>query len=455
MFNRNRHLNIFEHYQSAGTLPIENNISRGFAIILESYPFVLDRFIDYVNRKCTEYSKEVQVSKPEKSEDFDVGFQQTIKQIAAAYSDLSTIVGITLTTADDFASDTKNEGTNSDLITDIVVVVGDAAIVIEVKKNQTNAQQQLSQQIGSLIKELSPQGNMGNIRSATLSGTWEEILISILQNSLALLREDRQGVLAQYLQHLELRYQNWFPIKKLSEIEITEGNAALIDKRTTALIQNCCKNPDDAKKYSGRYIIPIDNNYATEAQVSVNYETKAIEVETWVGDTKSQGFIYFTKIAKDIQWIYDTQLGVGAQYYLMCVRPYFRFAHFQSTITTEFLKSDYCNANYETDINKRLALWQKVSREWKRDEWPKLKSLLMKEFDGIIDNDRFVERFNNNFEQSNRSYVHVSLGFWVTISIPYDAVCKKENVSSLGGKKKDALAELVNTIVSKVMNKIA
>jgi len=437
-----------------GTLPIENNVSRGFAIILESYPLVLDRFIDYVNRKCTEDNKEVQISKPEKSEDFDVGFQQTIKQIAAAYSDLSIIVGITLTTADDFASDTKDDDTNSNLITDIVVLVSDAAIVIEVKRNQTNAQQQLSQQIGSLINELSPQGNTGNIRSATLSGTWEEIL-SILQNSLALLHEDRRGVLAQYLQHLELRYQNWFPIKKLTEIEIAEGNAALIDKRITALIQNCCKNPDDAKKYSGRYIIPIDNNYATEAQVSVNYETKDVEVEMWVGDTKSQGFRYFTKIAKDLQWIYDTQLGVGAQQYPMCVRPYFRFAHFQSTITTEFLDSAFCDTNYETDINRWLALWQKVSREWKLDEWPRLKTVLTKELDGIIDNDRFLDRFDVNFEQSNRSYVHVSLGFWITVSIPYDVVCKKENASLLGLKKKDALAELVNTLILKVINKTA
>jgi hypothetical protein len=32
MFNNNLHLNIFEHYTQKGSLPVENNVSRGLAI---------------------------------------------------------------------------------------------------------------------------------------------------------------------------------------------------------------------------------------------------------------------------------------------------------------------------------------------------------------------------------------------------------------------------------------
>lgn len=45
MFNNNRHLNIFEHYTQKGSLPIENNVSRGLAILFNENPLVLDRFI--------------------------------------------------------------------------------------------------------------------------------------------------------------------------------------------------------------------------------------------------------------------------------------------------------------------------------------------------------------------------------------------------------------------------
>ena len=77
------------------------------------------------------------------------------------------------------------------------------------------------------------------------------------------------------------------------------------------------------------------------------------------------------------------------------------------------------------------------------------------DFDGIIDSGRFLGDFDTYFEKSNRTYVHVSLGFWVTITIPYDVVCKKENEGALSGvKMKDELAELVKMIVTKTMNRI-
>ena len=41
----NRHMNIFESYTQSGNLPIENNISRIFAILLQEYPSLLMLFI--------------------------------------------------------------------------------------------------------------------------------------------------------------------------------------------------------------------------------------------------------------------------------------------------------------------------------------------------------------------------------------------------------------------------
>jgi hypothetical protein len=39
--NMNKHLNLFHHYNQSGSIPIENNISRGLAIILQEEPGLL------------------------------------------------------------------------------------------------------------------------------------------------------------------------------------------------------------------------------------------------------------------------------------------------------------------------------------------------------------------------------------------------------------------------------
>ena len=64
MFKNNRHLNIFEHYTQKGSLPIENNVSRGLAILLDQDSLLLDRFIDYINEKCADKEPSCVVPKP-------------------------------------------------------------------------------------------------------------------------------------------------------------------------------------------------------------------------------------------------------------------------------------------------------------------------------------------------------------------------------------------------------
>lgn len=90
MFNNNRHLNIFEHYTQKGSLPIENNVSRGLVIILNQNSLVLDRLIDNINAKCSDKKSTCTVPKPQKLSD---------KEIVQSYPNPQNIVGLTLTTS--------------------------------------------------------------------------------------------------------------------------------------------------------------------------------------------------------------------------------------------------------------------------------------------------------------------------------------------------------------------
>ena len=47
----NVHMNIFHHYTQSGSLPIENNISRGWAILLQEYPALLFMFLEKIRKE--------------------------------------------------------------------------------------------------------------------------------------------------------------------------------------------------------------------------------------------------------------------------------------------------------------------------------------------------------------------------------------------------------------------
>jgi hypothetical protein len=179
MLNNNRHLNMFEYYTQKGSLPIENNVSRGLAILLNQNSLLLDRFIDYVNGKCLDKKSTCAVPKPQKFTDKEIGIQQQITKIVQSYPNPQYIVGITLTTSSPISMIENKHDDNNGLITDIVVSCKDTLVIIEVKRNANDARYQLKQQVKSVSAEVVRQG--GNLPdSQLLDGTWEEI-ISILQ----------------------------------------------------------------------------------------------------------------------------------------------------------------------------------------------------------------------------------------------------------------------------------
>ena len=44
----NAHLNLFVPYSQGGDNPVENNLSRGLAILLNENPLLFDRFLDLI-----------------------------------------------------------------------------------------------------------------------------------------------------------------------------------------------------------------------------------------------------------------------------------------------------------------------------------------------------------------------------------------------------------------------
>jgi hypothetical protein len=452
MLDGDRHLNIFEHYANASTQPIENNLSRGFAGILRSYPLVLDRFIDYINVKCADKIPRIIVAKPESLNDFAVGFQRSIRQIAESAFEPLSVIGITLTAAmgaeggdGGFKPGGPSEA-GPGLVTDIVVFAGDAAIIAEVKRTGASAAAQCEQQVKSLIREISPDNyNSQAISHVMLSGTWGEI-VEILQKAAELLRENCYGVLPQYIQHLELRCPEWFPARRLSDIDLSEKNDPRILKRIAAIANGSCGNSDAAEFIWNAWTIPVHKPYAGGALIDVNYETKSLDITIYLADLKRQGGSYFRRAKGDMSWIFDDKLTVGGESFVMAARPYIRFGFVTSTVFILYLNEGFCKEKLGSEMSNWLGLWLELSWKWLRKDWPELEKMLTETFAGAVSCEEYANKMAESFVNTKRQYVNVSLAVQVSVKITKSVIDERE--------PSDGLSPLVKEIVQEMLRKI-
>lgn len=239
----------------------------------------------------------------------------------------------------------------------------------------------------------------------------------------------------------------------LSDINISQDYQISINKRLLKIIQNCCQNEDEEKKYTGRYIIPLNYSFLSEAQVDMDYDKKSLMITVWPGDTKWQGYNLYGTTKHDLSWINENEIIVDGMKLELLVEPYLRLAHFQSTILALYLDRRYYNHHFGTDKVKCLALWGDITKEWKRSSWDQLKNKLLTEYKGIIDKVEFEQGFENKFENTNRGYVHVSFEYEVTAYIPENTFKQLERK---GGDEKqdDRLAQFINRVIKTMIDKI-
>ena len=104
-------MNLFEHYSQEGCLPIENNISRILARILNENVYIFSSFINKINEKSNTSLGTVETK-------YNVDFQRTVKDINVDC--YNKVVGVALT-AIELQEECSNEEVNENLITDIII----------------------------------------------------------------------------------------------------------------------------------------------------------------------------------------------------------------------------------------------------------------------------------------------------------------------------------------------
>lgn len=444
----NDHMNVFMPYSQGD--PIENNLSRGLAILLNENQFLLDRFIDMVNAKLYEKKCDF-VAKPNNPEGFEVNIQQSVENLANSEG-IRYVVPITLTPEE--AVDEENCGGAEKPITDISLMCGNNNIadllIIEVKRNGNSAHAQVNHQAESIIKY----GLDAKVMPVVIHLKWQDI-IQVLQDVHSLQKHNRDSILDDYLDYLTKFCPSWFPVQPF-------GENVDMWKRIHTLAKNCAEimTEDGSQVSTGEtnfsykvinsslgymrefHLVPYSKNDEKTIE-----EVDHLSIEIWPGNNNSQSRFLFSSstINDNMSWTRETSIEADGREFEMYVTPYLKFAHIMGKWAGEATPSLDVFGTDKNIIRSKFV--DVLTGRWDRESWPKLKKILSEK--GIS------ASFMKDIEESGRNFVDVSVGYYISIAVPLSVLVglDSHNTQSITAKNDEA-ARLVADIICNLRKKI-
>lgn len=401
----NRHMNIFHHYSHTGTIPYENNLSRGLAILLNEYPAILFLLLEKIKEK----SDNIEISIPKNS--YEVGFQKRIN----SFYEVEKIVGVALTAMD---LETNGQEDNSGYtgaevpITDISIIYDNTLIIIEVKRDMSDCVQQLNDQIKKCKKYIKNTMEI-DAEHVIASLSWTNI-IEVLDQYRSINSNKPDVLIDDYYDELSFHHPEWLPIERLNLLDINERNR--IELRLNAIKNEYLKlNNNDAELIYDRKAIPINWDYASECNIWMmdNFNDDIGENNTylcigiWPADTCTQ---YWNLKNKSNFSFVDSRFSSvvipGYGELKVRIEPYIKLCHFNKGISNVYM-------TYTDDMTGKIDnLAMKITGRKSREKWDACIEAVKNS--GLISENefnKFVNMFTEKFVRTNRNYVVFSIGF--------------------------------------------
>ncbi len=416
----NHHLLLFNFYGEESDKYKENNLSRALALCLKNDTIFLNNFLNEI-LDPQEY-KELFYNEDDFTVEIDV--QKRI----ASIENMSKLKAIALTPRDlteSINSEIKPQKT-SDPITDIYIRIKDLAIIIEVKMNSEDCSAQLLGQVNKIIEVTDVEKDAVELKSLK----WGKVIELILGTKRYLKSLHKNNIfLDDFIKYLEERYHDYFPISPLDRLPFTtdEGNPTYhhIYRRLEIIKRQTNFGP--LKEFQDRTAIPVDFSWANEVHLGLKKNPRnhvdSIGIHIWPGDTKQQGYSLFSG---PLGWVEDMHITIDNVKYDMVIVPYLKFSHFTRGI--DWIKLDDDFITYANKTHTKEAFNQLAGR-WQRDYWPKFETTLDGYFDFNWRNHRGFQ-WTENFTNSNRQYFDLSLGFALTVYMPYEKARQLEKNSA-------------------------
>lgn len=405
----NRHLNIFNFFNSRNVDYLEDNLSRAFALCLKYDPVFLDKILKSVLPE-TIYTDLFNTDFPDYSINIDLQNRTTdlenfSKIIAVACS------GKEIT---EFEKVTPRETDFPE--TDVSVVINDTCIIFEFKRTSEDCAGQLKCQAEKIKANCSSEAT---INYQDLS--WSKI-VRILLNVSSLQKQinAENPFTSDFIKFLE-NFPEWFPSRLLRNIPFPNNeddpNYYYLNSRLNQ-IKNQIYGPEHTKEYIGRFnrfVVTVNFRWINEVSIGPEWTENGnfIVVRFHLGDTKGQGYYLFKKNPRGVNW---DELNCK---YSFSAEPYLRFAHLNSSRlwirpTLE-----------ESKLTHNQSFFEQYAGKHQRENWREFEKMLV----GVVPEWRercylpsSAEKCNweDIFERTNRSHFDVSMGTMLTIYLPYE-----------------------------------
>ena len=419
------HLNLFRFFnESTATEFIENNLSRAFSICLTNNSFF---FNEYIKAIITSDDYEYLFSSISKDTKYSLNIQ--IDTATIEKESFSKVYAVAMTSdknlnMDDFFSQPDfGERKN---ITDIIISLKDIAIIIEVKRTGEDCKAQLYNQVLPFVRE------KYNVIPKRFS--WQEIvrLMEKVKHVQHLMSQNSVFI-PDFLQLSEIRFPHWFEPKPFNVLPFSSQNGAPnYIQLSQRMRQALSASKYDLLGYSDRLGIAVPFGWASEVipEFKSNENKDYIEFYIWPGNTKQQGYQIFNN---PLAWQDKKTLSISGVEYELEIAFNVKFCHFNRYVTG----INY----YEQDVIKPLHTsdnFYSQSGKWnwnlETEKWCKGNT---NDFERFMD-DHFKPEFKwrdhcdwtEKFTNTDRNYFTMSLGYEVTVFIPYShfkTIDKNEN----------------------------
>ncbi|MBX2907235.1 MAG: hypothetical protein KF744_14415 [Taibaiella sp.] len=411
----NNHLHLFNFYdESHEPRYLENNLTRALALCLKNEQVLLFAFLKEILNKddfnYLFYTHEVGASI-----DFDMQVETN-----NLLEDTRKLYAIGLTDSQ-FSEDWSNISDGivpiqKQNITDLVITIKDIRIIIEVKKYNHDCKEQLRQQISPFLKDKTTQINTRHL-------SWSSVLNMIEQvSNFYNYNGHSNQFINSFLDLIKSRFNHWLPTKPFKFIPFSKSNSDIIGhEMLRRLLQSIHSlGNDKVDSLWDRTAIKIERPWATEAIPEFWHnkdDKKYLVIRIWPGNTKQQGNSLYSM---PMEWVNITELVIDGVPYELYVERHIKFMHFNKYITSIEVPIDETDDWLKKEINTRENHYgDNLAGKWYREKWEDLDLILQDHFK--VDWKKECG-WHEHFEDTNRSYLTLSLGYTVTLYIPYEQI---------------------------------
>lgn len=430
VLRKNKHLRLFRHFHhSEDNDVLENNLTRALALCFAHDELFLYHFLN----SCLSPND---LSSILNTKMHGINFHVDIQRETSELVDqCRKVYAVALTeTARDFTEEEvlKAEKIHKNNITDLVIQINDILIIIEIKRTGEDCRAQLIQQAFPFME-------VGK-KPSFQSKSWAQIVNFLfqVQNFHTLNRKDSLFI-DDFLGLIRERYSSWIPSTPFKYL-VRQSTGELYKR--LALCLRSTSNGDNLLEAYDRTAMRLDKPWASE--IIPWFEGTNLAVCIWPGNTKTQGWHVYNR---DLTWRNKNEIDVAGEVYPMEVRREYKLCHFNRFIGGVTASNDELKHGCETHTFENF---KKMSGWIDRNKWPELETFL----DQNLQKDwRKQAHWQEKFIESERSYLTLSLGFFITIHVPYEKLQALDedaaSFSRVGAFLDDIRISVINLIENK------